>query len=156
MQGIRYIDPFQIAVQGAGFKLTPIALAVQGFITYLQDEAQKVNGGGKKPASNQPAQSQQNDDALIYQVLEKWEYIERIRQADSQQNVKPVLDKPHTDLKKSDEGAEKRAKPFTLAENPVSPIQQVQTPPILGAQLRQEPKGNHQDVEALLLILAEL
>ena len=44
------LDPFRIALQGLGFGLTPIALAVQGLLALLEEEAKGgvVGGGGRR------------------------------------------------------------------------------------------------------------
>lgn len=79
------LDARLLAAQGFGFPLSPIALAVQGFIAWVKEEQrQKVNGsGGRKLAAPQPTQAKPTqDDDLIRQVIDKWEVIEAARAVD--------------------------------------------------------------------------
>ena len=72
------LNPLHVATQGVGFRLTPIALAVQGLLELIaEDEARNYYGGGK---------SQSRDADTTQQVIDKYDAIERARK--SQDDVK--------------------------------------------------------------------
>lgn len=78
------LNLLSVALQGfaPGFKLSPIAIAVQGLITQLQEERRDDVRGGRGPARSATdldpmhPPRQARDDVSVEEVLAKWELLE--------------------------------------------------------------------------------
>jgi hypothetical protein len=140
------LDPRLIALQGLGFTLTPIAIAVQGLIEQIQEEARDddTTGGGRRrggrlawlfgaPAVRTRQQpGKVGADVTEAEVRAQWELLEARQAA---QAKKP---------------AAKAEVPQPLAQPLAPPITAQRAEPDLVAALEAD------DDEALALILAQL
>lgn len=83
-----FLDPLRIALQGLGFPLSPIAMAVQGFIAELQEEAQRLeyHGGGGRQRGASAYRGRQEEAAPERrplgeaEVRAQWELLELRRE----------------------------------------------------------------------------
>lgn len=146
------LDPRLVALQGLGFPLSPIAIAVQGLIEQIQEEARDDDtiGGGRRrgsrlawlfggPASKPKAQpGKVGADVSEAEVRAQWELLEA-RQAAQQPKGQP-RDVVLPAKVYVGPAAVEAPKPF------VHPVAKP-TPPVV---------TQDDDDEALLMILAQL
>lgn len=146
------LDPRLIALQGLGVPLTPIAIAVQGLIAQLQEEAAQrleyQGGGGRRssrPVDARPAQIQARRELTEDEVRAQWELLE-LRQRNQAERTAT-------------------AAPSTATAVPAPPPLAIATPAptaeqlALAATLVRKPKPVAQqsdDELALLLLLSEV
>lgn len=153
------MNAFQIAVQGAGFPLSTLSMAVHGLLYPEEPQdllAQYIGGGYRSSVS---AQSKANADAeaendLILRVLDKWEYIDAQNELARIQSLQSAPLPEQTQLNAP--ATEIGDKDVKISPNASAPI----TVPgqSLATESSQDSIRNqrHADEEALMLILANL
>lgn len=159
-----YLDPRLIAIQGAGFPLSPISLAVQGLILQIQEEQRQNIGGGKvrkAVSTTAKAPAPESEQDIIRRVQEKWDTIERARAEDQARNL--LAQKDSNLNKQEDDSAESTSASGAkdgmvrnvASQKPAEPFEPVQLDRSLDAAREQTRKRGANEA-ALLLILAEL
>jgi hypothetical protein len=154
-----------IALQGL-FPLSPIAAAVQGLIEQIREEQEALSrpgGGGKRGRATSRApmaarRPQAQDEDLLRQVREKWEYIEQVREIDrARAEAARAPDAPTTGPKAP---ASEPTRPAQAAEQP-QPTPAGSVASVLDGLMKQaidldEQKRKRRNDAALAVILSEL